>query len=73
MHTLNGSNVNGGDSNHLLQWGGIQGVLPLGRWGIGADVYAWVRRSYFSAEEFGDVKQNVGQLRFYGVYQTFGQ
>ena len=72
VHTLNGSNVNGGDSNHLLHWGGIQGVLPLGRWGIGADVYAYVRRSYFSAEEFGNVKQDVGQLRFYGVYQTFG-
>ena len=69
--TLNGSNVNGANTHHTIQWGGIQGVFPIGRWGIGADVYAYVRRSYFESAGFADIRQDVGQVRFYGVYQSF--
>ena len=68
---LNGSDVNGGDTHHTIQWGGFQGVFPIGRWGVGADVLAYVRRSYFEAIGFQNIKQNVGQVRFYGVFQSF--
>jgi hypothetical protein len=69
--TLNGSNVNGADTYHTIQWGGFQGVFPIGRWGVGADVIAYVRRSFFDDVGFEDIKQNVGQVRFYGVFQSF--
>jgi hypothetical protein len=68
---LNGSNVNGGDTNHTIQWGGFEGVFPIGRWGVGADVVAFVRRSNFEDIGFEDIKQNVGRVRFYGVFQSF--
>ncbi len=69
--TLNGSAVNGGNTYHTVQWGGFQGVFPIGRWGVGADVIAYVRRSFFEDVGFEDIKQNVGQVRFYGVFQSF--
>ena len=69
--TLNGSAVNGGNTHHTVQWGGFQGVFPIGRWGVGADVTAYVRRSSFEDAGFVDIKQNVGQFRFYGVFQSF--
>ena len=69
--TLNGSNVNGGESHHTIQWGGFQGVFPIGRWGVGADVIAYVRRSFYEDVGFEDIKQNIGQVRFYGVFQSF--
>jgi hypothetical protein len=63
--------VNGADTYHTIQWGGFQGVFPIGRWGVGADVIAYVRRSFFDDVGFEDIKQNVGQVRFYGVFQSF--
>jgi hypothetical protein len=69
--TLNGSNANGGETHHTIQLGGFQGVFPIGRWGVGADVSAYVRRSFFEDEGFENIKQNVGQVRFYGVFQSF--
>ncbi|MEJ2337827.1 MAG: DUF3943 domain-containing protein [Gemmatimonadales bacterium] len=68
---LNGSDANGGDTHHTIQWGGFQGVFPIGRWGVGADVLAYVRRSYYEAIGLQNIKQNVGQVRFYGVFQSF--
>ena len=68
---LNGSDVNGGDTHHVVQWGGLQAVFPIGRWGVGADALAYVRRSYYEAIGLEDVTQNVGELRFYGVFQSF--
>lgn len=69
--TINGSDVNGANTHHTIQFGGFNGVFPIGRWGVGADVTAYVRRSYFEEAGFQDIKQNVGQLRFFGVYQSF--
>ncbi len=68
---MNGSAVNGGDTHHTIQWGGFQGVFPIGRWGVGADVMAYVRRSSFEDIGFEDVTQKVGEVRFYGVFQSF--
>ena len=71
LNTLNGSAENAGDTYHILHWGGVQGILPLGRWGIGADATAYVRSSFFELIGFGTVRQDVGEVRLYGVYQTF--
>ena len=69
--TINGSATNGADTHHTIQWGGFQGVFPIGRWGVGADILVYVRRSFFEDAGFQDIKQNVGQVRFYGVFQSF--
>ena len=69
--TLNGSTGNGGNTHHTISFGGFQGVFPIGRWGVGADVIAYVRRSSFEDIGFEDIEQDVGQVRFYGVFQSF--
>lgn len=69
--TLNGSAVNGAETHHTIQWGGFEGIFPIGRWGVGADVVAFVRRSFFEEAGFEDIKQNVGRVRFFGVFQSF--
>ena len=72
VHTLNGSNLNGGDTNHLVQTLHARGALPLfGGWGIGADGVAWLRNSYFSQVGLLDIDQRVGRLRLYGWFRTF--
>jgi hypothetical protein len=71
LNTLNGSAEVAGDTYHILHWGGVQAILPLGRWGIGADATAYVRSSFFELIGFGTVRQDVGEVRLFGVFQTF--
>lgn len=72
VHTLNGSNSNGGDSNHLIQTARVRAAVPIiGRWGVGADAVGWLRNSYFDQENFLDIEQRVGRLRLYGWFRTF--
>jgi hypothetical protein len=71
LNTMNGSAEVAGDTYHILHWGGVEAVLPLGRWGIGADATAYVRSSFFDLIGFGTVRQDVGEVRLFGVFQTF--
>jgi hypothetical protein len=72
VHTLNGSNINGGDTNHLVQSGLVRAAVPVfRRWGLGADARGWLRDSYFSQVGFGDINQKVGIVRVYGWLRTF--
>jgi hypothetical protein len=71
LNTLNGSAEVAGDTYHILHWGGVQAVLPIGRWGIGADATAYVRSSFFELIGFDTVRQDVGEVRLFGVFQTF--
>ena len=71
LNTLNGSAEVAGDTYHILHWGGVQAILPLGRWGIGADATAYVRSSFFELIGFDTVRQDVGEVRLFGVFQTF--
>ena len=71
LDTWNGSAENAGDTYHILHLGGVDAVLPIGRWGIGFDAYAYVRSSFFELIGFGTVRQDVGEVRLYGVFETF--
>lgn len=72
IHTLNGSNTNGGDSNHIVQTAYVRGALPVfGRLGVGADATGWKRNSTFNLPGFADVEQRIGELRLYGWLRTF--
>jgi hypothetical protein len=72
VHTLNGSNVNGGDTNHLVQSAIVRGAVPIvGRWGVGADAMGYLRDSYFEQIGFDDVEQKVGVVRVFGWFRTF--
>jgi len=72
VHTLNGSNTNGGDTNHLIQTAHVRAAVPIvGRWGVGADAVGWLRNSYFQQAGFLDIEQRVGRLRVYGWFRTF--
>lgn len=72
IHTLNGSNTNGGDTNHLVHTVHARGALPLfGRWGVGADAVGWLRDSYFEQAGFQDIRQRVGRVRLDGWLRTF--
>ena len=72
VHTLNGSNINGGDTNHLVHSATVRGAVPIvGRWGLGADAMGYLRNSYFDQIGFDDVEQKVGVIRVYGWLRTF--
>lgn len=67
LNTLNGSNRNGRDADHLLQMLGLRAFIPLGigRWGVGAEYQLFLRDSYFDFENFGEVHQRVPQWQFF--------
>lgn len=71
LNTVNGSTVNGSDAYHIIQFAGVQGVLPLSRgFGIGADFYVFTRDSRFDADFLDDTYQRVPQLEVYGTWEV---
>lgn len=71
LNTTNGSTINGSDAYHIIQFAGVQGVLPLSRgFGIGADFYVFTRDSRFSADFLDDTYQRVPQLEVYGTWEV---
>jgi hypothetical protein len=67
LYTLNGSNFNGRDSNHIVQMLRLRAVFPLGyrRFGAGAEYELFVRDSFFESEQFGKIEQRVPRWQIF--------
>jgi len=67
LNTLNGSNANGEDADHIIQKVRVRAMIPLGvgRWGAGAEYELHLRNSFFSVEGVDDVRQRNPQYRFF--------
>ena len=67
LNTLNGSNANGEDADHIIQKLRARAMIPLGvgRWGAGAEYELHLRDSFFSVEGVDDVRQRNPQYRFF--------
>ena len=67
LPTLNGSNLEGQGSDHLLQTLRVRGILPLARTGLGlgADYELFDRQSHFDIDEIGLVRQRTNQWQFF--------
>jgi hypothetical protein len=67
LFTLNGSNFNGRDANHVVQIFRLRGVFPLGfkRFGAGAEYELFVRDSFFESDEFSKIEQRVPRWQIF--------
>jgi hypothetical protein len=67
LYTLNGSNFNGRDSNHIVQMLRLRAVFPLGyrRFGAGAEYELFLRDSFFESEQFGKIEQRVPRWQIF--------
>ena len=67
LTTLNGSNLNGQDANHVIQFFKLRAVFPLGykRFGAGAEYELFLRDSYFSFEGFEKIEQRVPRWQIF--------
>jgi len=64
MRTLNGTNVGGQNTDHLIQQFSAKFKWPLtDTWGLGAESTIFLRRSYFQEADFGNVKQRNPEVR----------
>ncbi len=71
LHTLNGSNVGGQDTDHIVQQFNLKLQWPLtDLWGLGAEGSIFLRNSYFDEEDFGDVRQRNPELKVYGTWRV---
>jgi hypothetical protein len=67
LYTLNGSNFNGRDSQHLVQMLRLRAAFPLGfkRFGAGAEYEVFVRDSFFESDQFGKIEQRVPRWQIF--------
>jgi hypothetical protein len=67
LYTLNGSNFNGRDSNHIVQMLRLRAVFPLGykRFGAGAEYELFLRDSSFESDQFGKIEQRVPRWQIF--------
>jgi hypothetical protein len=67
LSTLNGSNLNGQDANHLIQFVKLRATVPLGfrRFGAGAEYELFLRDSFFSFEGFEKIEQRVPRWQIF--------
>ena len=64
LHTLNGTNIGGKNTDHLIQQLTAKIKWPVSdHWGLGAEGTIFLRKSYFEEEAFGDVTQRNPELR----------
>jgi len=67
LHTLNGSNVNGGDASHFIQMARLRALVPYywHSFGVGAEGEWFVRDSFFASDEFSRIRERVPRWQFF--------
>jgi hypothetical protein len=69
LRTLNGSNIGGKNTDHLIQNATVRLGWPVGdSWGIAAEWSVFLRNSYFQEPEFNNVVQRNPALRVLGSW-----
>ena len=69
LRTLNGTNIGGNNTDHLIQQATLKLKWPVtDDWGVGAEGTIFLRKSYFQEESFGDVTQRNPELRIMAVW-----
>jgi hypothetical protein len=69
LHTLNGTNVGGQDTDHRIQQASVRLGWPVGNsWGVAVESSVFLRKSYFEEVEFDDVEQRNPELRILGSW-----
>jgi len=69
LNTLNGSNANGEDANHVIQSATVRTLIPVsGAWGVGVDGSVFLRNSYFSQVDFEKISSRTPELRVYATW-----
>ncbi len=70
LHTLNGTNVGGQDTDHRIQQMTLGLTWPVTEnWGVGAEGTIFLRKSYYEEVEFDDVVQRNPELRVMGTWR----
>ena len=70
LHTLNGTNVGGQDTDHRIQQMTLGLTWPLtDNWGVGARGAIFLRKSYYEEVEFDDVIQRNPELRILATWR----
>jgi len=71
MRTLNGSNVGGQNTDHLIQQWSAKFKWPMtDTWGLGAEGSVFLRKSYFQEADFGNVTQRIPELRILASWKV---
>lgn len=61
----------GSDANHYVQYGFLRGFIPIiGKFGLGADAYVFLRKSRYSAPGFHNIDQRNTRLRIFLALNT---
>ena len=69
LHTLNGTNVGGQDTDHIIQQANARLGWPLGSsWGVAVEGSVFLRNSYYEEPEFEDIRQRNPELRIMGSW-----
>ncbi len=69
LHTLNGSNVGGQDTDHIVQQFNLRLAWPFtSTWGLGAESTIFLRKSYFEEDDFDDVEQRNPELKIFATW-----
>lgn len=71
MRTLNGTNVGGQNTDHIIQQASLTIGWPItDSWAISVRSDVFKRNSYFEEEDFDDVVQRVPELRIFGTWRA---
>jgi Domain of unknown function (DUF3943) len=67
LHTLNGSNLNGGNAKHFIQMARLRALVPYywHSFGLGAEGEWFVRDSYFASDMFSRIRERVPRWQFF--------
>ncbi len=69
LHTLNGTNVGGQDTDHIIQQANARLGWPLGSsWGVAVEGSVFLRNSYYEEPEFEDIRQRNPELKIFGSW-----
>ena len=69
IHTLNGTNVGGQNTDHIIQQATVRLGWPLSAsWGVAVESSVFLRNSYFEEDFFDDVRQRNPELRILGSW-----
>jgi len=69
IRTLNGTNVGGQNTDHIIQQATLRLGWPLSdTWGVAVESSVFLRNSYFEEDFFDDVRQRNPELRVLGSW-----